>query len=200
MRKRIMTLPQKSLFINASIRDNMTLWVDYPMRSREEIDAEIEAMLKKVGVWDALFARSNKAKENDPSTSGFDSSSEIEEKEQEVLTLDSELDPEASLSIGQQQLFCLARGLFQHKDSKIVLMDEFTSSMDNDTEMLVRQIVKDDLGDKTVIEVIHRLQHILDFDMAVVVDKGKIMELGHPVELLQKDGGLLRELYLTTRG
>lgn len=209
LRKRIMTLPQKSLFINASIRDNMTLWAEHPTRPQEELDAEMEAALKKVGIWDALFARRNGVaprdkKHDDPSstTSSFDASSDSGEKttEAEVVTLDSDLDPDSSLSIGQQQLFCLARGLFHHGDARIVLMDEFTSSMDNDTEMLVRRIVKDDLGDKTVIEVIHRLQHILDFDVAVVVDKGRVVETGHPVELLQKEGGVLRELYLTTRG
>jgi ABC-type multidrug transport system fused ATPase/permease subunit len=181
----------------------MTLWAEDSSRSQEEIDRDIETALRKVGIWEALFARNHKGKsatEEVASSSGSDSVSDTAIKDVELITLDSDLEPESTLSIGQQQLFCLARGLFLHNDARIVLMDEFTSSMDNETEMLVRQIVKEDMKDKTVVEVIHRLQHILDFDMALVVDKGQVIEEGHPVELLQKDGGHLRELYLTNKG
>lgn len=203
-----MTLPQKALFINASIRKNMTLWDDeddsLPFRTPEETDALIEAALRRVGLWDALFARKNPKKEETSSVSDVsDTDSDAKDKEKkdqqpEVVTLDSDLDPEERLSVGQQQLFCLARALFQRGESRIVLMDEFTSSMDHETEMLVRQIVKEDLQEKTVVEVIHRLQHILDFDLVVVVDKGRIVESGHPAALLGKEGGLLRELYQAT--
>lgn len=215
-----MTLPQKALFINASIRENMTLWDEDPSRSPEEKDALIEAVLRKVGIWDALFARKNPKKEETSSESevedkdkdkdqdkvkakdkGNDKDKDTEkDKEAEPVSLDSDLDPEERLSIGQQQLFCLARALFQRGSSQIVLMDEFTSSMDRETEMLVRRVVKEDLKEKTVVEVIHRLQHIMDFDLAVVVEGGRVVEVGHPAELLQKESGLLRELYQTMQG
>jgi len=197
LRKRFMTLPQKALFINASIRENMTLWDEDSSRPQEYTDALIESALKRVGIWDALFTRKTSKKvepSSDLEVSASDS--EIDIKEPDAVTLESNLDPEERLSIGQQQLFCLARALFQQSSSQIVLMDEFTSSMDHETEMLVRKIIKQDLKQKTVIEVIHRLQHILDFDLVVVVDKGRIAESGHPADLLRKETGLLRELYL----
>ncbi|KAL2198275.1 P-loop containing nucleoside triphosphate hydrolase protein [Corynascus similis CBS 632.67] len=176
LRKRIMTLPQKSLFIHDSIRNNMIMWDEDVVASRtpEEIDALIESLLRR--------EEKKKAEENAP------------------VTLDSPLKPEERLSIGQQQLFCLARALFQRGDSQIVLMDEFTSSMDHETEMLVREIVARDLRGKTVIEVLHRLEHILDFDLVVVLEQGRVVEAGHPEELLQDEEGMLRGLYQSMRG
>lgn len=177
----------------------MTLWDESTSQPQEATDSLIEAALRRVGIWDALLT--HKATERGESASKSEvsaSDSDVDAKEPDTVTLDSELNPEERLSIGQQQLFCLARALFQRGSSQIVLMDEFTSSMDHETEMLVRQIVKQDLKRKTVIEVIHRLQHILDFGLVVVVDKGRIAESGHPAELLRKETVLLRELYLAT--
>lgn len=195
-----MTLPQKALFIHDSIRKNMTLWGD-DSASTEEADAEIEAIFRRVGIWDALFAKKETASSS-PEGGERQSESESElasEKEEEPVTLDSPLNPDERLSAGQQQLFCLARALYQRKTSQIVLMDEFTSSMDHETEMVVRQIVREDFQDKTVIEVIHRLEHLISFDLVVVVDKGRIVEAGHPRDLLQADGGMLRELYQSSK-
>ncbi|KAL2178346.1 uncharacterized protein P884DRAFT_269013 [Thermothelomyces heterothallicus CBS 202.75] len=273
LRKRIMTLPQKSLFIHDSIRANMIMWDEAANSSRtpEETDALIESLLRRVGIWDTLFARkptassssssastsSSSSLPRSPSSSAFNREiavgsstssitevtdateivelpadkkakkkdknkdgksrdkdrgnktlSEEEEKKKKKkkagedvpVTLDSPLNPEERLSVGQQQLFCLARALFQRGDSQIVLMDEFTSSMDHETEMLVREVVARDLRDKTVIEVLHRLEHIFDFDLVVVLEQGRIVEAGHPEELLQNEDGMLRGLYQSMRG
>jgi ABC-type multidrug transport system fused ATPase/permease subunit len=246
LRKRIMTLPQKSLFIHDSIRANMLMWDEAATTSgtAEEIDAQIESYLRKVGIWDALFTRKpspsspssthssstssiteatevtevtditetsadnekkkkkpKKSKKSKPTDAAQDPEGDNKPKEEDApTTLDSPLNPESRLSIGQQQLFCLARALFQRGDSQIVLMDEFTSSMDHETEMLVREIVARDLRGKTVIEVLHRLEHILDFDLVVVLEKGRVVEVGHPEELLQNEEGVLRDLFQSMRG
>lgn len=196
MRKRFMTLPQKSMFIHASIRQNMKLWEEDSSRSPEEVDAEIEAALRKVGLWEALFADTPAGKEGE-SASDESGDADSAKKKPEPVMLDSALNPDERLSVGQQQLFCLARALFQRADSQIVLMDEFTSSLDHETEMTVRNILKRETKDKTVIEVLHRLEHVMDFDLVVVMDKGKVVEFGHPEDLLESDGGLLHELYHT---
>lgn len=229
-----MTLPQKALFIHGSIRDNMTFW-DHGDSSdsaalREETDVLIKAALRKVGIWEALFASrktvvpltqvavASPSSPPSPSTLSLpddhhhavkDSSSEkgssgsspdLGKTTEEVVTLDSDLNPEERLSMGQQQLFCLARALFQRSWSHILLMDEFTSSMDHETEILVRDVLDRELADKTVIEVLHRLEHILEFDLVVVMDRGRIVESGHPEELLANEEGLLRDLYQSARG
>jgi len=202
----------------------MMLWEEDPSLTSDEIDRRIEAALRRVGLWDVLFERkpisassseapmssrtslkSSSSATACPTEDGkskdekkSDKSEEKEKKIEEVVSLDSSLDAEERLSIGQQQLFCLARALFQRSESHIVLMDEFTSSMDHETESLVREIIKRDLKGKTVIEVIHRLEHIMDFDTVVVVDRGRVVEIGNPGELLQMSDGYLRELYQTS--
>ncbi|CAI4212352.1 unnamed protein product [Parascedosporium putredinis] len=205
LRGRIMTLPQKSLFIDDSIRQNMLLWEEDPSLTSDEVDRRIEAALRRVGLWDVLFERkpisassseapmssrtslkSSSSATACPTEDGkskdekkSDKSEEKEKKIEEVVSLDSSLDAEERLSIGQQQLFCLARALFQRSESHI-------------------EIIKRDLKGKTVIEVIHRLEHIMEFDTVVVVDRGRVVEIGNPGELLQMSDGYLRELYQTS--
>ncbi|KAF6832441.1 hypothetical protein CPLU01_06124 [Colletotrichum plurivorum] len=79
-------------------------------------------------------------------------------------------------SHGQKQVFCLARGILY--PSKTVVMDEATSSVDVDTEKNMIEVVRSRFGNATVISVAHRLDTILDFDMILVLDKGKIIEQG----------------------
>jgi ATP-binding cassette, subfamily C (CFTR/MRP), member 1 len=88
------------------------------------------------------------------------------------------------LSVGQQQLFCLARAMLHKK--KVLLLDESTSSVDRQTAEEIREIVKAEFSDCTVIEVAHRLDAIQDADVVVVMAKGEVLEVGNPKELLSK--------------
>ncbi|KAF5538149.1 Canalicular multispecific organic anion transporter 2 [Fusarium phyllophilum] len=101
--------------------------------------------------------------------------------------LDTDLS-ELGFSVGQRQLFCLARALLSH--SKIVLLDEPTSSVDNATDKDVRRIIREVMEDRTVIEVTHRLDYVTDFDLAVVMKDGRVIETGDPKELLVQNSAL----------
>ncbi|KAF4333749.1 Canalicular multispecific organic anion transporter 2 [Fusarium beomiforme] len=101
--------------------------------------------------------------------------------------LDTDL-TELGFSVGQRQLFCLARALLSH--SKIVLLDEPTSSVDSTTDHGVRQIIREVMQGRTVIEVTHRLDYVTEFDLAVVMKDGRIIETGDPKELLVQDSAL----------
>ncbi|KAF4954480.1 hypothetical protein FGADI_5259 [Fusarium gaditjirri] len=101
--------------------------------------------------------------------------------------LDADLS-ELGFSVGQRQLFCLARALISH--SKIVLLDEPTSSVDSATDKDVRRIIREVMQGRTVIEVTHRLDYLTDFDLAVVMKDGQIIETGDPKELLIQDSVL----------
>ncbi|KAF3903663.1 hypothetical protein AA313_de0206900 [Arthrobotrys entomopaga] len=103
---------------------------------------------------------------------------------EESKTLDDEFKPE-SLSHGQRQLFCLARALL--RKGKIVVLDEATSSVDKDTDEMMQRIIREEMKDRTIIAVAHRLQTILDFDRVAVMENGKIVEVGNPQELLKKE-------------
>ncbi|RKL41261.1 hypothetical protein BFJ72_g5688 [Fusarium proliferatum] len=101
--------------------------------------------------------------------------------------LDADLS-ELGFSVGQRQLFCLARALLSH--SKIVLLDEPTSSVDNATDKDVRHIIREVMQGRTVIEVTHRLDYVTDFDLAVVMKDGRVIEIGDPKKLLAQDSAL----------
>ncbi|KAK8009116.1 multidrug resistance-like protein [Apiospora marii] len=97
-----------------------------------------------------------------------------------------------NLSQGQKQLLALARAIL--KPSKLVLMDEATSSVDHHTANLMKQVIRDEFSGVTVIAVAHQLNTILDFDVVVVMDEGRIAEMGSPTHLL-KTKSLFKDLW-----
>ncbi|KAL3427034.1 hypothetical protein PVAG01_00542 [Phlyctema vagabunda] len=99
---------------------------------------------------------------------------------------------EATLSHGQRQLFCLARSILRR--SKIVVLDEATSSVDQETETLMQRIIQDEFRGCTTICVAHRLDAILDFDRVVVLDAGALVECDAPAALLARPSAF-RTLY-----
>ncbi|OBT93873.2 hypothetical protein VE01_08497 [Pseudogymnoascus verrucosus] len=114
----------------------------------------------------------------------------------DVITTRGGLDVEfdtLSLSHGQQQLFCLARALL-HK-SKVVLMDEATSSVDQQTDEEVQKALKSEFANCTVLAIAHRLETIGNSDVVVVVDKGRIVEVGNPQKLREDPESLFKALW-----
>jgi len=105
--------------------------------------------------------------------------------------LDAELDPD-TLSHGQRQLFCLARAIL--KKSKIVVLDEATSSIDRKTDELMQRIMREEFKGCTIIAVAHRLETILDFDRIAVLDRGRLVECDSPKKLLATESAF-KELY-----
>ena len=88
------------------------------------------------------------------------------------------------LSGGEKQRLSIARAIL--KKSKIVLLDEATSSLDSDTEEKIQKALNQLTLDKTTIVIAHRLSTILNSDTIYVMDKGKITESGKHNELLMK--------------
>ncbi|KAM3460247.1 hypothetical protein NHJ6243_006065 [Beauveria neobassiana] len=96
-----------------------------------------------------------------------------------------------NFSHGQRQVLSLCRVLIRH--SKLVLLDEATSSMDAGTDASVQQALRQELlragGEKrALVTVAHRLQTIMDYDRVVVMGSGTILEVGSPKHLLAKKG------------
>lgn len=89
---------------------------------------------------------------------------------------------ELGLSVGQQQLFSLARALLQR--NRVVLLDEATSSVDDVTAREMRRIVAEEMSGRTVIEVLHRLDMVREFDLVIVMGQGTVLEVGSPEDLL----------------
>jgi len=90
------------------------------------------------------------------------------------------------LSGGQRQRLSLARALL--KDPPILILDEATSAIDNETEAAIQRSIKRIQRDRTIIMIAHRLSTIVDADIIAVIDSGKVIETGTHQELLAKQG------------
>jgi ATP-binding cassette subfamily B multidrug efflux pump len=92
----------------------------------------------------------------------------------------------ATLSVGQKQLLSFARALAF--DPQILILDEATSSVDTETEILIQQAIEKLLVGRTAIVIAHRLSTIQNADKIIVMHKGELREIGNHQELLAKRG------------
>ena len=97
-----------------------------------------------------------------------------------------------NLSVGQRQLISFARALVA--DSRVLLLDEATANVDAYTEMLIQKALDELLRGRTAIIIAHRLSTIRNADQIVVVDQGRVTEMGRHHDLLAK-GGLYAQLH-----
>ncbi|HEY5536692.1 MAG TPA: ABC transporter ATP-binding protein [Ignavibacteria bacterium] len=98
----------------------------------------------------------------------------------------------ATFSVGQKQLISFARALAF--DPKVLILDEATSSVDTETEILIQEAIKKLIEGRTSIIIAHRLSTIQNCDKIIVMHKGEIKEMGTHQQLLEK-GGLYYKLY-----
>ncbi|KAJ2802497.1 ATP-binding cassette transporter yor1 [Coemansia helicoidea] len=94
-------------------------------------------------------------------------------------------------SAGEQQLFGLCRVLMRMR--RIIVLDEATADVDLETDRHMQQVFRDAFASCTVLTIAHRLETIMASDRIVVMDKGRIAEIGTPQELIDA-GGLFAEL------
>ena len=99
----------------------------------------------------------------------------------------------SNLSGGQKQRLGIARALLTQP--KILILDEATSALDPESETIVQENLRTIAEGRTVLVVSHRLSMLIDADVIVVMDEGKVMEIGSHKELLQKNNGLYKKLW-----
>ena len=103
-----------------------------------------------------------------------------------------------NLSVGQRQLLSFARAVAG--DPRVIILDEATANIDTHTEVLIQQALQEVLKGRTSIVIAHRLSTIRNADNIVVLDQGRLVEMGNHDELLAKKGGVYARLYAVNYG
>jgi ATP-binding cassette subfamily B protein len=104
----------------------------------------------------------------------------------------------STLSVGQKQLLSFARALAF--DPRVLILDEATSSVDTETELLIRDALHVLMAGRTTIAIAHRLSTIQDMDKILVMHKGRLRESGTHQELLSRRGIYFKLFELQYKG
>ena len=97
-----------------------------------------------------------------------------------------------TLSGGQRQRVAIARALL--RDPRILILDDATSSVDTETEAQIREALQNLMRGRTSFVVAHRVQSVMDADLILVLDKGRIVQQGRHEELIRQEG-MYRRIY-----
>ncbi|GAA5982504.1 hypothetical protein JCM10908_006676 [Rhodotorula pacifica] len=102
----------------------------------------------------------------------------------------------SNFSQGQRQLIGLARALV--RSSRVIIMDEATASLDDESDELVQKVIREEFSGCTNLTVAHRLDTIIDFDRILVLRAGRVAEFDKPVTLLDREDSAFRNMVEAT--
>lgn len=119
-----------------------------------------------------------------------------QDKENESLHkfhLDQSVEDEGSnFSLGERQLIAFARALV--RESKILILDEATSSVDYETDSKIQSTIVREFADCTILCIAHRLKTILNYDRILVLDRGEVKEFDTPWNLFNMENSIFQQM------
>lgn len=189
LRSRLAIIPQDPTLFRGTIRSNLDPF-------SEHTDLELWSALRKA---DLVSGEDTPASPTDPiktpAVFAASSSSAIhtppQSSAEKRIHLDSTVEEEGlNFSLGQRQLMALARALV--RNSRIIICDEATSSVDFETDERIQKTMREAFVGKTLLCIAHRLKTIIAYDRIVVMDKGAIAEMDTPIALFKKEGGIFK--------
>ncbi|KAG0272854.1 hypothetical protein BGZ95_011349 [Linnemannia exigua] len=194
LRSRLTIIPQDPVLFTGTLRFNLD-----PFGEHEDIELW-EALRRSHLIPSAASNINNSSsslRDSQSSTSGLDAETSPSSDEATIdpskITLDTEVQQGGSnFSQGQRQLIALARALV--RQSKIIIMDEATASVDFETDLKIQQTIREEMADATIITIAHRIRTIADFDRVLVMQTGEVAEFDTPFTLMRQKGSLFREL------
>jgi ATP-binding cassette, subfamily C (CFTR/MRP), member 1 len=170
LRSRLAIIPQDPTLFKGTIRTNLDPF-------REHTDLELWSALRKADLVGAEQDMNHRPGTADTATT--DGSGRIH--------LDSTVEEEGlNFSLGQRQLMALARALV--RNSRIIVCDEATSSVDFETDRKIQTTMATGFKGKTLLCIAHRLKTIINYDRICVMDAGRIAELDEPIKLYDQKG------------
>lgn len=181
LRKGIIAVPQDPVFLPAgtTIRQNLDPF-------NEASDQDCTAVLQAMGL------------------------SEVVQVQAGAVGLATEMRAE-NLSAGEQRLFALARAVLRcrirnrnllsqgYLPGGIVLLDEISFASDDNTQRVIQAAIEDEFNNYTIIMVSHQLRLVDElFERVIVMDEGRLVEMGDPRELKDREGGRYAQLWSTS--
>ncbi|KAK4702568.1 hypothetical protein P7C70_g3660, partial [Phenoliferia sp. Uapishka_3] len=166
LRKRLSVIPQDALLYAGSVRQNLD-------PTGEKDDASLNDALRRAG----LVAANDATEDVKTRFSKF--------------KLDADVTDEGSnFSAGERQLVALCRALV--KNSRIIVLDEATSSVDVETDATVQRAIQVEFKDQSMLCIAHRLATIAFYDRVIVMDQGRVEELDTPLALFDRTNSIFR--------
>jgi len=166
LRSQIVTVAQEPKLLPASIRDNLTFGCTRPPSTEE-----IEQACRSASIWEAL---------SDPLK--FPNG------------LETRMSSVQNVAGGEKQRICIARAILANPP--ILLLDEATSALDEVSQAQVQEALNKLMKGRTTFVVAHRLSTIKDSDKIIAMEDGRVVDDGTHQELLQKQDGVWRKLWL----
>ncbi|GBE87310.1 ATP-dependent bile acid permease [Sparassis crispa] len=197
LRSRITFIPQDAALFSGTLRDNLD-----PFGEHE--DSECLDVLYRVQMLTDSQLESQKSS-REPSrpasileregTIASVSTSATETEGKTVITLDTQVSAGGTnFSQGQRQLIAMARALLRR--SSIIVLDEATSSIDFATDAKIQATIREEFNDSLLLTVAHRLRTVIDYDRLLILDKGELVEFDTPLNLIQEENGIFRNMCL----
>lgn len=109
---------------------------------------------------------------------------------------ESYLDPSRTKGSNNRSHLTIENELVGGSGRGVLILDEYSSSLDRDTDRSMQQIIHKEFEGYTIIMVTHRLEMVMDFDKVVVLDAGKVAENGVPRKLVKQKGSRFRDLWV----
>jgi len=193
LRRRIALLPQDPLLFSGTIRSNLDPFSQYDdqrlwdaLRRAQLVDGKLNSgTASPVPVPEHLNEKGEGVAT--PAAAG----GHEDEKKVSRFSLDTPIEDEGlNLSLGQRSLVSLARALV--KDSRIVLLDEATASVDAETDKRIQRTIRVEFAGKTLICIAHRLRTIIGYDAVAVFSDGIVAEYESPLALFDRADGIFR--------
>ena len=189
LRRSIAVIPQESHLFTGTLRFNLDPFDDFT-------DAQMWEALRTVQLHEwaarAAAAAPEERKAQDGADAGAGADADAEALRAGAAPrggLDYAVEEGgANLSGGQRQLINLARALMRRR--RLVLMDEATAAVDFETDRVIQAAIREspNFAGATIVTIAHRLQTVLASDLILVLDQGRVAELGPPAELAARGG------------